>query len=68
MGKHIADQPPDLAAEDGSLIEAKQTEESAAAIKQAEDQHNGIADGNIEHEIGNALISVNITKSLEISA
>ena len=65
LGEYIGDQPPDLALQDRILIEAQQGIQSTATIDHAHDHDQCVAQDDIEHQIGNALIPVAEAEAFE---
>ena len=60
--------PPDLTAENGFPVEAEQGIEGIVSGHLSDDIDNGGTGGNIEHQVGNALISVCIAEALKAAA
>ena len=65
LGEHIGHQPPDLTLEDLFLIKAQCRIQDRATVHHAHDHDQGVAQGNIKHQIGNALIPVAEAKAFE---
>ena len=57
--------PPDLTVEDALPVEAKQGIQAVVSGHLADDINNGSACGNIQHQIGNALITVPVAHLLK---
>ena len=64
----VGDQPPDLSAENQSAVEAKKTVERGITGHRADQIHNGIAERDIEHQVGDSLTAVHIAEPFKISA
>ena len=67
-GQRISEQPPDLTVEDGSAVKAQPLVEHPVVGKDAHKVDNCGTQGDVEHQIGNALILVAVAEALKISA
>ena len=67
LGEYIAEQAPDLSLQNLTLIKAQKLIKPYSGVHQAHDDYQGIAQGNIQHQIGNALIPVLEAKTGEFS-
>ena len=56
IGQRIRDQPPDLTLQDQITVEAQKIIQHGAAGGHADEIHQCAAQGNIEHQIWNALV------------
>ena len=64
----VSQQPPDLSVENGSPIKAHEFIKPSAGIDSDKQVHNGCAQSDIEHEIGDALAVMAVAEPLEISS
>lgn len=67
-GHNIGKEPPDLSPEDQLPIKAQEVIKGNILGGHREEIHQGIADGNIEHQIGNAFVAVSIAKPFKPAA
>ena len=65
LGKYKGYQPPNLTLQNFAFVKAEQFEKGVAPVNQGKQQHNGIADGNIKHQVGDALIAVSEAETLK---
>lgn len=60
LGEYIGNQSPNLSLQDQRLIEAQKIKKGSATVKKGKSQDNGIANHDIEHQIGDALVAVSV--------
>ena len=65
IGKHIGEKPPNLPLENQGFVKAQIVIERDTAVCHTEEINDCRADHNIEHQIGNALVSVHYTVSIK---
>ena len=65
-GADAGDQSPDLALQNGCPIEAQNVEEGIGAVNATHDVYHRIGDGDIQHQIGDALVTVTETEPLKV--
>ena len=68
QGQRIGNEPPDLPPENIGPAEAQQIVENGVPCKHGDEVHHGIAQGDIEHQVGNALIAVGKAIPLKVTA
>ena len=68
LGENIGHQPPYLTLKDLGFIKAQQFVKHAAAVDHGHQNDNGIAQGNVQHQIGDTLITVAQAEPVESGA
>ena len=68
QGQRIGNEPPDLPPENIGPAEAQQIVEDGVPCKHGDEIHHGVAQSDIEHQVGNALIAVGKAIPLEVTA
>ena len=68
VGQGIGNQPPDLTVENACPVEAEKAVQQGVAGHRAEQVYHSGADGDIQHQVGNALIPVFEAEKLELFA
>lgn len=66
-GQRIGNEPPDLSMEDRCPVEHQKVIEQIVSGNIAHQINNGVADADIKHQIGNALIAVLIAEQFKFS-
>ena len=65
VGEHIGKQSPYLPPQNQRPVKAQHVIEGIALIHHTEEIHNGGAHGDIQHQIGNTLVSVAVAETLK---
>lgn len=68
LGEYIGDQPPDLTLKNFAFVKAQQFIKNAAAVDHGHENDDGITQGNVQHQVGNALITVAQAKPIKTGA
>ena len=65
VGEYVGEQSPYLSLQNKSAVEIQGVVQRVALVEQAQNINNGASQGHIEHQVGNAFISVFITKTFK---
>ena len=68
IGQGIGDEPPDLPLQDQIGVKVEPVEQRIAGIHHPHKVDDGGADGDIEHQIGDALVPVSVAEPVKIPA
>ena len=68
IGQGERNQPPDLTLQDQIAIKAKHVIQDGIAGDHADEIYQRAAQGNIQHQVGNALVSMHKAETLEFTA
>lgn len=66
--EYVAEQPPDLTLEDQTAVKIEPVGDHAAGIDGAQKIHRHSAQGDVKHQIGDALVAVSEAEPVEIPA
>ena len=61
-------QPPDLTLEDGGLVKAEQLIQEVTAVDEAGEEHGGVAQADVEHQVPDTFVPVSMAEPLEFAA
>ena len=67
LGEHISEQPPNLTLQNLGLIKTQKFVKNNATVDHRHHDNKSVAKGDIEHQIGNALVPVAEAKAFKSS-
>lgn len=68
IGKDKTEKPPDLSLQNSTTVKAQKGIENTALVEHAHSIHDSAADGNVQHQVGDAFIAILIAKPFETAA